>query len=177
MRVSVGKAIPAAALFMVVALNCAAQPGDLPVNGFNDPFFQISDVITDCPVPLGPRQTHRQRLVQSHHRAERGTTCWLRGECATPNAYAQDHELAQALLLRWRTNPLREQTSLWMTVQAKVVYLEGCSRQPQAAAVLEAFARSTPGVVQALAMLREEGQKRAPYVTWKDAVASARRSQ
>src|SRR5690554_6479593 len=44
-------------------------------NWFDDPFFQISSAIPDCPEPAGPFITEAERRAESHRRAEKGTTC------------------------------------------------------------------------------------------------------
>jgi hypothetical protein len=60
---------------------CGAQPAEELQNWFNDPFFQISASIPDCPIPAGPFVNESDRRVQAHRRLEKGTTCWLAHEC------------------------------------------------------------------------------------------------
>jgi hypothetical protein len=154
MRMNPSK-LSALALCCALAPPAPAQAPDELRNGFDDPFFRLSAEVPDCPVPLGPFITEAERRVQAHHRAERGTTCWLAGQCEQPNAYAYDHGIAQALQAAARERPaLFAGTSLWVTVQGRVVYIEGCAADPGVAAALEAFARAVPGVQQALALLR-----------------------
>src|SRR5260221_13668671 len=103
-----------------------AQTGPERKNWFNDPFFQISNALPACPVPVGPLVTEDERRVQSHHRAEKGTTCWLAGKCERPNFYAYDADIAEAIRSALKTaNPFARST-LWVTVQGRVVYIEGC---------------------------------------------------
>jgi hypothetical protein len=143
---------------------CQAQPSGELKNWFDDPFFEISADLPDCPVPLGPLLTESERRVQSHHRAEKGTSCWLAGRCERPNFYAYDQEIAQQLQAAARQRPdLLSGTSLWITVQGRVVYVEGCAARPDAAAALEAFARAVPQVQQALALLRTDARQPPPY--------------
>lgn len=134
-------------------------------NWFHDPFFQISDRIRDCPMPVGPFVTEDQRLVDAHHRAERGTTCWLVGKCDRPNSYAYDQDIASAFqaALR-RDNPFGEST-LWVTVQGRVVYIEGCSTDKNIAARLEAFAGALPYVELAVAKIQSDPTEAPPYPT------------
>ena len=73
------------ALAMVATAPCGAQDG--LQNWFNDPFFQISAAIPDCPLPAGPFTDENDKRIQAHRRAEKGTTCWLAKECDRPNAY------------------------------------------------------------------------------------------
>ncbi|CAH2911737.1 MAG: FIG00453600: hypothetical protein [uncultured Paraburkholderia sp.] len=57
------------------------------VNRGHDPFFQISQAIDACPVPLGPLETETEWLADSHYRIERGNSCWIEGRCRLSNAY------------------------------------------------------------------------------------------
>lgn len=149
---------------LVLASAALAQTPDGLRNWFDDPFFPLSSEVPDCPVPLGPFVTEAERRVQAHHRAERGTTCWLAGQCERPNAYAYDQGIAQALRAAARDRPaLFAGTSLWATVQGRVVFIEGCAAGPQAAAELEGFARAVPGVQQALVLLRTGAGAAPPY--------------
>lgn len=148
----------------VLARTALAQAPDERRNWFDDPFFALSSEVPDCPVPLGPFMTEAERRVQAHHRAERGTTCWLAGQCERPNAYAYDHGIARSLRAAARDRPaLFAGTSLWVTVQGRVVFIEGCAADPRAAAELERFARAVPGVQQALALLRTGAGAAPPY--------------
>ena len=141
-----------------------ADPGpDGLQNWFNDPFFQITSGVPDCPVPAGPFVSEGDRRVQAHRRAEKGTTCWLARECDRPNAYAYDEDIAAALKAALRENSRFASTSLWVTVQGRVVYIEGCVAGASQEAELEAFARSLPHVQQALAIVRSDPAERPPY--------------
>jgi hypothetical protein len=152
------------ALLAASALLCQAQTVEERRNWFDDPFFQVTAALADCPVPAGPFITEAERQVQAHHRAERGTTCWLAGQCDRPNDYAYDHDIAAAFRAAWAQHPPAVgATTLWVTVQGRVVYIEGCAAREAAAAQLEAFARSLPNVRQAIASLRTRPSERAPY--------------
>lgn len=130
-------------------------------NWFDDPFFAVSADIAGCPLPAGPFVDEAGRREQSHRRAEKGTTCWLAGECDRPKAYAYDREIAarlQALL------PARLRgTSLWVTVQGRVVYVEGCTDRSGLEAGIESLVRGVEGVQQAIAIVRDHPQGRVPY--------------
>lgn len=133
-------------------------------NWFDDPFFQVSAAIAGCPRPAGPFVDEANRRVQMHRRLEKGTTCWLAGRCEQPNAYAYDAAIAAALRERFAAAPVAQRGSLWITVQGRVVYVEGCAPDPlRAAAELEALARAAPQVEQALAIVFD-GHGRPPYV-------------
>lgn len=142
---------------------CAGPGSEELQNWFNDPFFQIASGMPDCPVPAGPFVSESDRRVQAHRRAEKGTTCWLARECERPNAYAYDEDIAAAFKAALRTHNAFAGTSLWVTVQGRVVYIEGCVARASQEAELEAFARSLPHVQQALAIVRSDASARPPY--------------
>ena len=62
-----------------------------------------------------------------------------------------------------RNNNAFAATTLWVTVQGRVVYIEGCVTRASQEAELEAFARSLPHVQQALAIVRSDASARPPY--------------
>jgi hypothetical protein len=132
-------------------------------NWFNDPFFQISAAIPDCPLPAGPYMTAAERRSQAHSRAERGTTCWLTGDCDRPNAYAYDQDIARAFRDAFRAQYRFMHTTLWVTVQARIVFIEGCVRHDDIAPELEAFARTIPQVQQAAALVYSNPAAHPPY--------------
>ena len=148
-------------------------PGHLQ-NWFADPFFQFTHVVADCPVPLGPFITAEQRPAQAHRRAEKGTSCWLAGKCDKPNAYAYDAEIATALKRLLSQNQLYTHSpmvnsSLWATVQGRVVTIEGCVAGDVATGFdhalirtqIETMASAVPNVLQAVALIRVSAEARA----------------
>jgi hypothetical protein len=140
-----------------------AQAGEELQNWFDDPFFQISAAIAHCPMPAGPFVTASDRRVEAHHRAEKGATCWLAKECDRPNAYGYDRDIAAAFHAALRERNPFPDTTLWVTVQGRVVYIEGCATQESTAPEAEAFARGLPNVQQAIAIIRIDPSARAPY--------------
>lgn len=148
---------------LLLALLLTGADDDAVLNRFNDPFEIVSADIAGCPEPRGPRITAAEARVQAHARAERGTTCWLKGECREPNAFRYDAGIAQSLRERLPAAPALHPSSLWMTVQGRVVYLEGCVESQQQAAELEALARGLPDVQQALALVRVGRGGALPY--------------
>jgi BON domain len=119
-------------------------------NYFNDPFAQVSSAIPNCPLPAGPFMTEQQRHEQSHHRAEKGTTCWLAGQCDRPNSFAYDADIFTGLKDALATSPLLAGTTLWVTVQGRVIFIEGCVTDEAVGMKLEALAASVPNVQQAI---------------------------
>ena len=162
-RVGVASRVALALALGLVLPPGTALPADELRNWFNDPFFQISDAIADCPLPAGPFITQAERAVQAHHRAEKGTTCWLAGQCERPNAHAYDADIAAAFKAAWSNDSSLRETTLWITAQGRVVYIEGCVGEASAAPRLEAFARRLPQVQQAIALVRDERGERVPY--------------
>ena len=142
---------------------CQALAGDDLANWFDDPFFQISAAIPDCPLPAGPFTTESDRRVQAHRRAEKGTTCWLANECERPNAYAYDPDIASAFQAAVREGNPFPNTTLWVTVQGRVLYIEGCAADEAVVGKLEAFARALPHAQQAIAIVRTDASVRPPY--------------
>jgi hypothetical protein len=147
----------------VVATPCLAQVPTDRQNWFDDPFFQISASVADCPLPAGPFVTEAERRLEAHHRAERGTTCWLAGQCDRPNSYAYDHDIALAFRKALAERDALSNSSLWITVQGRVVYIEGCVTRDAMAVELEALARTLPNVQQAIAIVRTDPTARPPY--------------
>lgn len=148
---------------VLVALLLAGGTDDDVLNRFNDPFERISSDIADCPEPRGPRVTAAEARVQAHHRAERGTTCWLQGDCSEPNAFRYDAAIATDLRTRLQAAAALHPSSLWFTVQGRVVYLEGCVARGDQGVALEALAHGLPNVLQALALVRVGPDAPLPY--------------
>ena len=153
----------ASALVLGAALAGAARCGEELRNWFDDPFFQISSSVADCPLPAGPFVSESDKRVQAHRRAEKGTTCWLAGECDRPNAYAYDRDIAEALRKAIAGPDRLPGTTLWVTVQGRVLYIEGCALQNSSVAAVEALARSLPHVQQAIAIVRTDASATPPY--------------
>jgi hypothetical protein len=99
-------------------------------NRGNDPFVQISTAIPGCPEPLGPRETDQEWLDEAHYRIERGNSCWVEGRCRLSNGYLYDKEIAEALERRLTNinyaTHWRERTSLWLMLQRRFIYVQGC---------------------------------------------------
>ncbi|MGY4826958.1 BON domain-containing protein [Sphaerotilaceae bacterium SBD11-9] len=134
-------------------------------NWFNDPFFTVSSQVAHCPVPAGPFMTEAERRVQSHGRAERGTTCWLAGQCERPNSYAYDTDIAQAVQSAFTAHHPAPRSSLWVTVQRRVVYLEGCVSDAHDEKRLHDFVMAnTPHVERVIAIVYvKQARARPPY--------------
>jgi hypothetical protein len=160
--------LPLLGLCLGLAVSGPAQGEDAQQrrNWFDDPFFQIADALPACPLPRGPFITEAERRVQAHHRAEKGTSCWLAGRCERANFHAYDQDIAAALRAALpQQSALLKDSSLWVTVQGRVVYLEGCVPEAARAAALESWARSLPQVQSAIALVLSDPRLAPPYPT------------
>lgn len=149
-------------LLAVMPLACRAGAEPELRNWFNDPFFQVSSAIEDCPLPAGPFTSEAERRADAHRRAEKGTTCWLAGQCERPSAYAYDEDIAAAIRSSMRDS---DNTSLWVTVQGRVVYIDGCAASVSQVEHLVELVRNVPHVQQVITSIRTDATRRPPYRT------------
>jgi hypothetical protein len=152
---------------LVVALSLAApcigaetEPA-LLLNPFGDPFVQAT-AGRPCPPPRGPAYSEAARRAEAHQRIERGTSCWLAGRCAEPNAYRYDAANAAAAVAALRAEPSLASSAVWVTAQRRFVFLEGCVADAAQAADAEAAVKVLPDVEQVIPALRRPGE-RVPY--------------
>ncbi|MFC7515994.1 BON domain-containing protein [Herbaspirillum sp. GCM10030257] len=150
-------------VFFMFVSTCYGQDADELRNWFNDPFFQVSKDVPDCPVPAGPFVDERAMRNQSHQRAEKGTTCWLAGDCDRQNSYMYDTDIAKEFMSATGERGPFVNTTLWITVQGRVAYIQGCGISESQVPQLEEFARSVRYVQQAFVDLRVDRSRRAPY--------------
>lgn len=137
--------VPDAALAQAPTPAPAAAP-EIKKNWFEDPFFQISAGLPGCPAPEGPLLTFEEQRKEAHWRAERGTSCWLAGKCRDSNAYRYDKTLADPVRAALLAVPGLAASSVWVTIQRRWVFLEGCVSSPEQAQQLESAARAVPDV-------------------------------
>ncbi|MDE1180333.1 BON domain-containing protein [Paraburkholderia sp.] len=138
-------------------------------NWFNDPFFAVSRDIAGCPVPLGPLMTKAQMDDDAHYRVERGTTCWLAHECSKPNSYLYDAPIADAIRAHFDAQHAFAGTSLWITIQRRFVYVEGCAPKAFDQAELHRQLEAIPDVEQIFIRITDDPHggagKPLPYKT------------
>lgn len=151
------------ALWLASMLGSASAGADELRNWFDDPFFQVTSAIAGCPQPAGPYTDERGRREQAHHRAEKGTTCWLARECERPMAYAYDAEIAESVRQAFARARRFDRSSLWVTVQGRIVYIEGCVPAATWGTRLERMVGHLPHVQQAVAIVRSSRAGEAPY--------------
>ena len=152
----------------------AGTPDSDLKNWFNDPFFQFTAAVSDCPVPLGPFICADERAAQAHRRAEKSASCLQAGTCDKPNAYAYDADIAAQLKAALEVKQLYTHSplvnsSLWATVQGRIVTIEGCMAgdaytsfdHDMITTQIENVAKAIPNVLQAVVRVRTSGQTRA----------------
>ncbi len=132
-------------------------------NWFDDPFVQVAAGLPACPVPEGPLYTEAERRQQMHSRLERGTSCWLAGRCADSNAYRYDKAIAPKVQAALARVPGVRRASVWITVQRRWVYLQGCVPSAGLARRLERAAKAVPDVELVVPVLMQGTRGRPPY--------------
>ena len=132
-------------------------------NFFDDPFFQVSSGLADCPEPLGPLYTAAEVREQMHSRLERGTSCWLAGRCKDSNAYLYDKAIAPEVRKVLTAVPGLRRSSVWVTVQRRWVYLQGCVPTHEMAQRLESAARKLNDVETVVPDLMVGTRGKPPY--------------
>jgi hypothetical protein len=124
------KARPMMTIVLAMSTTLPASAQDATrVNRGNDPFLRVSSAIA-CPAPPGPLETEQEWLDEAHYRIERGNSCWIAGRCRLSNSYDYDREIAESVTRRLNALEAslqwREKTSLWLTLQRRFIYVDGC---------------------------------------------------
>jgi hypothetical protein len=144
---------------LMLSASAAASAGEpLRMNPFDDPFVQAT-AGRPCPTPRGPAYTDDEVRKLAHDRIERGTSCWLAGSCAEPNAYRYDKRIAAAAVDALRADAaLASSSAIWVLAERRIVWLQGCVSDAALAARAEAIARAVPDVHLVLPMLIAPGE-------------------
>ena len=170
-------ALLAHSLALAQPSTAGATDSDLK-NWFNDPFFQFTAAVADCPVPLGPLLKENESAAETIRRAGRGAHCQPGVNCVQPNTsanpYTYDADIAKALKAALEVNQLYTHSplvnsSLWATVQGRIVKIEGCMagdaytpfNHDMITTQIENVAKAIPNVLQAVVRVRTSGQTRA----------------
>jgi hypothetical protein len=159
------------ALWLTLLLATQTAHGEPLKNHYNDPFIQVTTGIPACPQPRGPFMTAQDARAEAHPRIERGTTCFRAGKCSEPNSYRYDARIAtaaQAAVTRAvQNNPTLGQSSVWLTMQRRFVFVHGCVARQADAARWERLLKSVPEVeyvgVDLAVGKRAKDFKRVPY--------------
>jgi hypothetical protein len=146
-------------VFALTLLAAAAGAEELRMNPFGDPFEHATSG-RPCPTPRGPAYTDEEIRKLAHDRVERGTSCWLAGRCSEPNAYRYDQRIAAATVEALRSDAsLAASSAIWVLVERRIVWLQGCVADAGQAARAVALARAVPEVELVLPMLVERGER------------------
>jgi hypothetical protein len=155
------RALAAAAL--ACALH-AAEAEELK-NWFDDPFFQVRDSVPACPLPRGPFIDATDMRREAHARVERGTSCWLAGQCTKANAYQYDAAIADEVRGRFERSAALRDATLWVTVQRRIVWVEGCAAAGDAARRIERLLHGVADVEQVIVHVARRPGGPLPYPT------------
>jgi hypothetical protein len=145
----------------------SAQAATERKNWYNDPFFPLSQDVHDCPLPLGPLMTRAEAEDDAHYRVERGTTCWLAHKCTKPNSYLYDAPIADAIRAYFKGAAAHSLagTSVWITVQRRFVYAEGCAPASFDRQALQRELEAIPDVEQVFMRVTDTPHGPLPYKT------------
>ena len=146
-----------------IALPAWSDDGTDLKNWFNDPFFQVSSAIAACPLPMGPYMREAEIKQEEHGRVERGTSCWMAGRCAKPNAYMYDADIGKAVQQKFAQSGAFADTSLWVTVKRKFVWVEGCVADAKQEQALQNLVQSVPEVEHVLVNVMRGSLGKPPY--------------
>ena len=94
--------------------------------------------------------TEREAQMEAHPRIERGTSCFMAGKCSEPNAYRYDARIAKAaqdvVARAVRRDAGLAQSSVWLTVQRRFVFVQGCVADRAQVARRRALIKAVPDV-------------------------------
>ena len=155
----------AASLTLLALAAPGASADEVVRNWFDDPFFQVRSAIADCPMPLGPYVNEEQRMHETHYRLERGLRCYLEKKCSKPSSYMYDADIASAVRTRFDASPQLRDASLWVTVQRRFVWVEGCVRSSRGQREIEAVLRGVPDVERVIVFVSADPRAPPPYRT------------
>ena len=162
-------------LFLLCAPHALAEEQAILRNWFDDPFSQVRNGAPACPTPLGPLTTETEMRKQTHYRSERGARCWLAGQCRLPSSYLYDADIADEVRARFGSTKALREASLWITVQRRIVWIEGCVSRSYKAGFLENLVRRVPDVELVVVNITRGGNEPVPYRTLDGARKSAGR--
>jgi hypothetical protein len=132
-------------------------------NWFADPYFAVSSSVAGCPVPRGPLVAKEDMEHEAHARVERGTRCYQEGKCRKANSYLYDAEIAEHLRAALANSPALKRTSVWVTVQRRWIFLQGCVDSMSRKRALERIARGVPDVENVFVDVTTDASKPPPY--------------
>lgn len=153
MRQQLTTALMAAAAW--AGANAFAQTA---TNHFDDPFLRATSALPGCPEPAGPRYTPDQVREEAHSRAQHGTSCYYSGRCRLPNAYLYDKEIAPRAVQYLQRDERLADSSVWIVVQRRIVFLQGCVKSREQAQEIERSVGLIDDVMGVVNQLSEPGE-------------------
>ena len=124
-------------LVALAALSGVSAFAQTATNHFGDPFLRATSALPGCPEPAGPRYTPEQVRDEAHSRAQHGTSCYYSGRCRLPNAYLYDKEIAPRTVQYLQRDDRLADSSVWVVVQRRIVFLQGCVKSREQAETME----------------------------------------
>lgn len=136
-----------AAMCMTLALDAPAAAGAEANNPYNDPPpMQATHDILQCPVPRPQTLTPEEARREAHQRVERGTSCWLAGQCEAGGDYKHDGDINARVAAAIERDRRFANTSLWVETLRKFVTIKGCLADAKQGSELEAMVKAIAGV-------------------------------
>jgi len=120
----------------------AAEPAAAADNPYNDPEpIHATAGIADCAPPRRRVLTPDQARHEAHQRVERGTSCWLAGQCEPGGDYKYDGETNARVAAAIAQDARFADTSLWVETLRGFVTIEGCLAEAAQGPALEALVK------------------------------------
>lgn len=138
------KALHVALLFTTSATLAQAADADNPYG--DPPPLQATHGIARCPAPKPRILTAEQARREAHQRVERGTSCWLAGQCEPGGDYKHDGETNARVAAAIGSDARFADSSLWVETLRKFVTIKGCLVDAKQGRDLETMVKAIDGV-------------------------------
>lgn len=149
-------------LLLSLGLACLAA-GQERKNYFEDPFMQVTNAVTACPVPRPPGMTEQKLRDAAHVRAQHGGSCYRSGRCRLPNSYLYDKEIIPRVAQYIRQDGRFDGTSVWVLGERRLVTLMGCVQSLEQAEQLERAVMLVDDVMGVINLLQVDPEARPRY--------------
>jgi hypothetical protein len=149
-------------LLLSLGLACLAA-GQERKNYFEDPFMQVTNAVTACPVPRPPGMTEQELRDAAHVRAQHGGSCYRSGRCRLPNSYLYDKEIIPRVAQYIRQDGRFDGTSVWVLGERRLVTLMGCVQSLEQAEQLERAVMLVDDVMGVINLLQVDPEARPRY--------------
>ena len=112
---------------------------------------------------LSHRASNPSNGLERHYRFECQQTLANEEDCQRSSAFAYDRDIATEIQAAMAASAQFSDTSLWVTVQGRIVYVEGCVAKETQGAGVEHLVRRLPHVQQAIAIVMVSAEAKPPY--------------